>query len=96
VVKIPLSPMPEKFAKFAKFAKFDSAPHHPTPIHPHAPRLGTISDRPFSTPPPAPVSDGPGTREVGGVADEGFASRWRSTSRPVHLDRNVAAPLFGR
>jgi hypothetical protein len=34
-----------KFAKFAKFANFEPALEHPTSIHRHTPRLGSISER---------------------------------------------------
>jgi hypothetical protein len=38
------------FAIFAKFANFNSALEHPTLIHRHAPRLGSISEHAISTP----------------------------------------------
>ena len=41
-----------KFAKFAKFANFNPALEHPTLIHRHAPRLGSLAERAFSTPHP--------------------------------------------
>ena len=50
-----------KFAIFAKFANFNSASEHPTLIHRHAPRLGSISEHAIPAPnPPSPVSDGRG------------------------------------
>ena len=51
-VKMLLRPVPQKFntfntfntfAKFAKFANFNPALEHPTLLHRHAPRLGSIS-----------------------------------------------------
>jgi hypothetical protein len=61
-----------KFAKFAKFANIDSALEHPTLIHHHPPRLGTISERASPTQnPPSPVFDGPGTLWVAGKGGEG-------------------------
>jgi hypothetical protein len=68
-VKMLLHPAPQKFttfAKFAKFADFDPAREHPTPIHRHAPRLGSISERAVQTQNPLSRLDGPGTHEVGG------------------------------
>jgi hypothetical protein len=50
-VKMLLRPVPQKFntfntfAKFAKFANFNPAPEHPTLLHHHAPRPGSISAR---------------------------------------------------
>jgi hypothetical protein len=71
-LKMLLLPAPQKFTTFntfntfAKFANFDPALEHPTLLRRHAPRRGSISERAVSTHPPSPVSDGPGTHEVGG------------------------------
>jgi hypothetical protein len=54
-----------KFAKFAKFANFDPALDYPALIHRHAPHVESLSERASRTS-PSPVSDGPGTHEVGG------------------------------
>jgi hypothetical protein len=45
-----------KFAKFAKFANINSALEHPSLIHCHAPRLGSISEHAISTPHPPLLS----------------------------------------
>ena len=49
------------FAKFANFANFDSAREHPTLMHRHAPRPGSISERalPDATS-PSPCAQGGG------------------------------------
>ena len=66
------SPFPQtfttfaKFAKFAKFANIDSAREHPTPLHRHAPRPGSVSERAAPTHNPLSRLDGPGTHYVGG------------------------------
>jgi hypothetical protein len=50
-----------KFAIFANFATFDSALERPTPLHRHAPRLGSISERAFpASHPPLLSSTGEG------------------------------------
>jgi hypothetical protein len=65
--KIPMSPVTEKFAKFAKFANFNPALEYRSLLDRHAPRLGSISAGAVSSPKsPSPVSDEPGTYEVGG------------------------------
>jgi hypothetical protein len=59
------------FAKFAKFAIFDPALAHPTPLHRHAPRPGSISERAAPTrTPPSPVFDGRGGQ--GGSLPDSF------------------------
>jgi hypothetical protein len=64
-VKMLLRPVPQKFntfntfntfAKFAKFANFNPALEHPTLLHRHAPRLGSISENAVSWPNPPLLS----------------------------------------
>jgi hypothetical protein len=73
-LKMLLRPVPQKFntfntfnifAKFAKFANFNPALDHPTLLHRHAPRLGSISEHAVSWPNPPLLSlTGEGGRGV--------------------------------
>jgi hypothetical protein len=72
-----------KFAKFAKFATFDSAREHPTLIHRHAPRPGSISKRLLDA-----ISPLPAHRERGW--GEGFLRRVGGEVRRKGCERNLS------
>jgi hypothetical protein len=59
-----LVPAPQKFNTFNTFntfANINPTLEHPTPIHHHPPRPGSISGRTFPTPQPLSHRNGPGT-----------------------------------
>ncbi len=67
-----------KFAKFAKFANINPAMEHPTPIHRHAPRLGSLSECASRT---SPLSCLRRERGARGVRVPKTASGSRRTAR---------------